>query len=236
MAGYFLKEYGSWGVMTLSYIAGLLVSLHDGRPGSRSLSAFIAISLLINSKQALTLWLRSSGRDSAKAGLFFISQVVVAAVILVFLLGGAITGFLPYAIIPAIYILLLRFTGEHSIFTEVSGFSLLTLSSLIARFTVSGSIDPRLYAAVAVFFIAGVFKVRIQFKRLMAYRVIMVIYLAMAAVTYKVMNLPVIILIPLIDNLVFAIFLYRAKLQTTGWVEVAKGISFLLLLWWTKSF
>ena len=41
------------------------------------------------------------------------------------------------------------------------------------------------------------------------------------------MHIPSIILLPLVDNFIVAAILYRVKLRTTGWIEVAKGVTFL---------
>jgi hypothetical protein len=43
------------------------------------------------------------------------------------------------------------------------------------------------------------------------------------------MHIPVIILLPLVDNLIVAATLYKVKLQTTGWIEVAKSLTVLAL-------
>ncbi|MDH4233333.1 MAG: hypothetical protein OEW04_15045, partial [Nitrospirota bacterium] len=128
------------------------------------------------------------------------------------------------------YLFCLKFLGEHSILTEISGFVLLSLSSLIAKFTTSGVIDPGLFIAASVFFTAGVFKVRVQFTKGMAQRILMVIYIAFAFTTYWLMHIPVLVLLPLTDNLIFSLTLYRAKLRVTGWLEVLKGVAFLLLM------
>jgi hypothetical protein len=120
--------------------------------------------------------------------------------------------------------------GEHSILTEISGFVLLSLSSLFARLAASGVIDPALFIAVAVFFTAGVFKVRVQFKKGVAQRILMVIYIAFAFIVYQLIPIPVLALLPLIDNLIFSITLYRVKVRVTGWLEVLKGVIFLLLM------
>jgi hypothetical protein len=133
-------------------------------------------------------------------------------------------------VVPLAYLLCLRFLGEHSILTEISGFVLLSLSSLVASLATSGVIDPALFIAVAVFFTAGVFKVRVQFKKGMAQRIIMVIYVAFACIVYRLIPMPAFALIPLIDNLIFSITLYRVKVRVTGWLEVLKGVIFLLLM------
>jgi hypothetical protein len=49
-------------------------------------------------------------------------------------------------------------------------------------------------------------------------------------VLYITFGLPLLLLVPLIDNVLFALTLYRAGLSTTGWLEVSKGLVFLGLL------
>jgi hypothetical protein len=58
----------------------------------------------------------------------------------------------------------------------------------------------------------------------------MVIYVGFAIAVYWLMHGPVVVLLPLIDNLVFSITLYKLKLRFTGWLEVIKGVAFLLLM------
>jgi hypothetical protein len=224
---YILKEYGSWGVMTLSYLTGIILS---GRITAGAVAVFLAISLYINSKQAFVLWMRRRGENPAQALVMFTAQVAVATIILLSVLGSRIFSLMPYAVVPLAYLLCLRFLGEHSILTEISGFVLLSLSSLFARLAASGVIDPALFIAVAVFFTAGVFKVRVQFKKGVAQRILMVIYIAFAFIVYQLISMPVLALLPLIDNLIFSITLYRVKVRVTGWLEVLKGVIFLLLM------
>jgi hypothetical protein len=224
---YLLKEYGSWGVMTLSYLTGILV---DGIVSWKLIPAFTAISLLINSKQALTLWLRGQRPASDRHMAVFFVQVGLASIILLPLLVGAVTKFLPYAAVPLLYILLNRFAGEHAVYTEAAGFALLALAALIAKFLCTGQIDPRLYISVAVFFCAGVFKVRIQLRKRIWERSAMGLYLVFAAAVYYVIKAPFVALLPLADNLIFALTLYKIKLRTTGWTEVMKGGTFLVLM------
>jgi hypothetical protein len=213
--------------MTISFLTGVFVA-GEFDPGT--VPAFAALCLLINSKQAFTLWMRSTGSDARVHLLVLAGEVAVAGTLLLTVLGGAPVAFLPYAAVPLVYLVLLRFAGEHNLLTEIAGFSLLSLSALIGKFAASGEIDPRLYLAVAIFFTAGVFRVRIQFRKKFFYRLLMVIYIAFAVVLYRAASLPVIALFPLTDNLLFAAILYRVKVRTTGWLEVAKGTLFLVLM------
>jgi hypothetical protein len=224
---YLLKEYGSWGVMLISFLTGLLVT---GKIGARSLIAIAALSLYVNSKQALTLWMRGGKSQTLVPMTLFFGQAVLATALLISLLGGAIVRFLPFAIAPLVYIFLMRFAGEHAIISEISGFTLLTLSSLISKYAASGDLDPRLYAAVAVFFTAGVFRVKVQLRKGNLERIAMGLYVVFALITYAVIRVRFIVLLPLMDDVIFAATLYKVKLRVTGWIELVKGIAFLFLM------
>ncbi|MDA8083167.1 MAG: hypothetical protein M0024_05870 [Nitrospiraceae bacterium] len=226
MKRYILREYGSWGVMTIAYIAGLIA----GRSiGIKALAGYICIALLINSKQAFTLWMRGPKQGTMPL-LIFLAQALPAAAALAWLTGGQVLQLLPYAVVPAAYLASLKALGEHSIYTEVLGFSLLSLSGLIAKFSETGVADPVLYLTIALFFIAGVFRVRIQFRKETKYRVIMAAYVVLALGLYAAAGVPLYILLPLADNVIFAIFLYRVGLSGTGWIEMSKGAAFLCLM------
>jgi hypothetical protein len=222
---YILKEYGSWSVMLISALAGLFLSRGGYIEG---ISAILAISLFTNSKQALTSWRREGYQR--KYLLAFILQVFAGVLILLSITGEPITKLLPYASIPVLYLLLLLFAGEHKIYTEITGFATLTLSSLIVKFASTGIIDITLYIAVAVFFIAGVFKVRVQLSKGLIWKILMMLYIAFSLFIYHLIEIPLIVLLPLLDNFIFSIMPYRVKLKVTGWIEVLKGIIFLLLI------
>jgi hypothetical protein len=227
MKRYILKEYGSWGVMLMAFAAGPVVS---DRFSMKALAALLALALFINAKQAFTVWMRSAVAERSIPLAVFLGQGVLATALLTAVAGQSITQLIPYAGIPLAYLLCLKLLGEHALPTEVLGFVLLSLSSLIGRFAVSGIIDPRLFLAVAVFFTAGVFKVRIQFRKEVRYRMLMIAYLVGSIVMYLTFGLPLLLLVPLADNFLFALIRYRAALSSTGWLEVSKGLAFLVLL------
>ena len=224
---YLLREYGSWGVMSLSFISGLVAV---PRVSAAAGAAFISLALFINSKQALTVWMRSTTADRTAPMIVFLVQLLAASTLFAAVAGPELTALMPYAVVPAAYLLSLKLLGEHSIITEVLGFILLSLSSLVARFTAAGGIDARLFLAVALFFTAGVFRMRIQFRKEIFYRIVMVVYVLLAVAIYQAAGLPLLLLLPLADNLLFAVFLYRVGLSTTGWIEMTKGIAFTVLL------
>lgn len=222
---YFLKEYGSWSVLIIAYIIGLAV----GREFTwKAIPLFFALGLLINSKQAFTKWLR--GRGDRAAFLVFLVQIAVATVILLAIFGSDVPRLLPLLVFPAAYLFMNRFAGEHFILTEALGFALISLAAVLAKFFVTGGLDVRLFMAVALYFTAGVFKVKALLRKRPLDRILTILYGIAAVFVYRGFHIPVIILLPLVDNLLVAVTLYKVRLQTTGWIEVAKSLLFLVLM------
>jgi hypothetical protein len=223
--GYILKEYGAWSVLIIAYLTGLGVSR-----GStwQAIPVFIALALLINSKQPFMKWSRQPAKK--KPLVIFIGHIVAAAFILVTVFGSDIPMLLPLLVFPAAYLAMNRLAGEHFILTEILGFVLLSLAAVLAKFTITGGVDIRLFVAVALYFIAGVFKVKAVLLKKTRDRVATALYVVLAAIVYQRFHIALIALLPLADNLIVAATLYRVKLQTTGWIEVAKSLLFLLLM------
>lgn len=224
---YILREYGSWCVMILAYLAGVSAA---GRFNVDSIAVLAAIVFYVNSKQALTRWFRSKGPDSRRPLAVFLAQIIVATLLMAGVALHYLATVLPFLGIAAAYLFFFRFRGEHFILTEITGFFLLAAAAPLAELGASGIFDVRLYIAVAVFFTAGVFKVRVQFTRLDMYRILMAAYLAFALTIYYLLAVPFVALIPLLDNLYFAATLYKVRLRTAGWLEVAKGALFVVLI------
>ena len=223
--GYILKEYGSWSVLTIAYLIGLLVSREFKW---ETVPVLIALALLINSKQAYMKWIRGTAARRPLA--IFLGQIIVSAVILLLVFKSDIPMLLPLLVFPAAYFVANRVAGEHFVLTEVLGFVLISLAAVLAKFLVTGGLDVRLFVAVALYFAAGVFKVKILLLKRTRERIIMALYVFLSIVIYRAFHLPVIILLPLVDNLVVAAKPYKVKLQTTGWIEVAKSILYLSLM------
>jgi hypothetical protein len=223
--GYLLREYGSWSVLTVSFVAGLGVSKGFAW---EAIPLFLALVLLVNSKQAFLRWIRGvEGRTSA---IVFIAQILLACVILFSLFSRQILQLLPLLLFPFAYLVLARFSGEHSLPTELLGFCLLSLAAVIAKFLIVQGVDIRLFVAVSLYFMAGVFKIKILLLRRMRDRVLMLLYLGVALYCYYRLDVAWLILAPLGENLISALTTYRVRLRTTGWIEVAKSTVFLTLL------
>ncbi len=225
LKGYFLKEYGSWSVLIIAYLIGLGVSRDFTW---KAVPVFLALGLLINSKQAFMKWSRRPG--DRKSLRIFLGQAGIAAIILLAVFGRDAPFLLPLLVFPAAYLLSNKLGGEHFILTELLGFALISLAAVLAKFLIVEGIDVRLFVATALYFTAGVFKVKAVLLKKTRDRVLTVLYVIFAAYAYRRFHISLIILFPLIDNLIVAATLYKVKLQTTGWIEVAKSLLFLGLM------
>ncbi len=222
--GFFLKEYGSWSVLIIASLIGMGAS----RAFSWSvIPLFIAFGFLVNSKQAFTKLSWRTERITAYA-VFFV-QIAVAAVILISLFGSGVIMILPLLVFPAAYLMSNRLAGEHAVLTEVIGFALLSLASVLMKYLITGGLDVRLFLGVALYFAAGVFKVKALLLKKTRYRIMAVLFVLVTLYIYHRMYIPLIILLPLLDNLIAAATLYKVRLKTTGWIEVGKSLAFLVL-------
>jgi len=219
--GYFLKEYGAWSVLITVSLIGVGVS----RAFSLTLiPLFLALGLLINSKQAYTKWIRRV--DDKKSLAIYLGQIVVAAVIFLAIFSMNIPRLLPLLIVPGAYLLMNKVAGEHFILTEVLGFALISMAAVLVKFLLTDSLDMRLFLGVALYFTANVFKVKTMLFKKMQSRVLTALYVFLAVFVYQLMSIPIIVLLPLTDNIIAAATLYKVKLQTVGWMEVAKSLVF----------
>jgi hypothetical protein len=223
--GYFLKEYGAWSVLTVAFLIGLGVSW--AFPW-QAIPLFLALGLLINSKQAYTRWVRKT--DGRKSLLIFRGQITIAALLLIAIFGRNIPLLLPLLIFPAVYLLMNRFAGEHFVVTELLGFALLSLAAVLAKFLVVEGVDVRLFVATALYFTAGVFKVKAVLLKKTRDRILTVLYVLFGLYAYHRFHIAAIVLLPLLENIVMAVTLYKVRLQTTGWIEVVKSLIFLGLM------
>ena len=223
--GYVLKEYGSWSVLTLSFLAGLGVS--RSAPW-QALPVFVALALLINAKQAYMKWVRRV--NTARSLAIFLAQIATASVLLIGVFGRSLPQLLPLLIFPAAYLSMTRLSGEHSLITELLGFCLLSLAAVLAKFLVVEGVDVRLFVATAFYFTAGVFKIKAILLKKNRDRVFTVLHVLLTLLVYQRFHIAWVILIPLVENIVSVVTLYRVPLKTTGWIEVAKSTVFALLL------
>ena len=223
--GYLLKEYGSWSVLTVSCLAGLGVS----RAFTWTVvPLFLALSLLINSKQAFMKWLRNK-RDRRSLSMF-LAHILIATVVLVMLFRSNVSVLLPLLVVPALYLIMNVLAGEHNIITELLGFTLLSLAAVLVKFSLTHELDIRLFMCVALYFNAGVFKIKAVLFKKMRDRVLTVLYVLLTVYIYSRINTTPVVLLPLAENIIMASTLYKVKLQTTGWIEVAKSLAFLAIL------
>ncbi len=222
---YFLKEYGSWSVLIIAFLTGVVASRGFAW---RVIPVFLALGLIINSKLSFTKWIRGKGEWSSL--FIFVGHLSVAAIIFILIFGSDIPTLLPLLIFPMAYVLMNRFAGEHFILTEILGFALISLAAVLAKFTVVGGLDVRLFLGVAFYFTAGIFKIKAMLLKKTVDRVMTALYALLAAYVYRRMFIPLIILLPVLENVIAAVTLYKVKLKTTGLIELAKSILFFILM------
>jgi hypothetical protein len=223
--GYFLKEYGSWSVLSVSFLTGLIVSRGFSW---QAVPLFLSLGLLINSKQAFTKWARR--KEDTTSLLVFLGQSVVAACVMIAIFRTDVLRLLPLLVFPTAYLISNRLAGEHHFVVEILGFTLISLAAVLAKFLVTGGIDVRLFVAVAFYFSAGVFKVKALLLKKTQDRILAVLWVIFAVFMYQGFHISRVVLLPLFDNVVAALTLYKVKLKTTGWIEVVKSIVFLGLM------
>jgi len=234
----FVKEWGSWAVFSSSCLAGLIAGLKtqpwlSGRDFTDlTVLTVLGLSFLINAKNPLASALRSKGKkEHVRWFLFF--TLTGLALLIPFLTEG-IKAFQFFALLVVSYIVLLYSGKEHHLAAELNGFALLTVSAPVVYFAVTGEMSWKLYLAVTVFFSAGVFKVRLRLRKTLLFRLLMILYCIMSAALFFYMNISLLILLPFLENIVTAFWLREEKLRTTGYIELTKGIVFLIFtgLFW----
>jgi len=220
-----LREYGSWSVFMISYLLGVLLQGGDVF-SQEAFLPFLGLVVLLNSKLYLTLWLR----HRVQKDLFiFLLHLLTGFLLIYASLGNEILGLLHLSLIPLLYLIFVYKLGEHHILTEIMGFATLTLSVMVASYSINQYIDYRLYLLTFTYFAAGVFKVRVQLRKTLKERLVMILYVTFLAILYPLLKIPILPLLPLLENIVYSVVLYRAKLRFTGWMEVAKSLAFMLL-------
>jgi hypothetical protein len=231
-----VREHGSWAVFIFSSAAGITIGLmtrpwQTGREFSLvTLLTVLGLVLLINSKNPLLSAVRSQGGRREHLlwfGVFGSSGLILLSP---FLIEG-LKHFFIFSLLILSYVILLFRGREHDLLTEINGFALLSLSAPIIYFVITGDLSLRLYSTVFLFFAAGVFKVRARLKKTAPYRWIMVFYCIFSLpVFYFLLEIPVIVLLPFLENVISVARMRDEKLRTTGNTELIKGIIFTILL------
>jgi len=240
-----VKEYGSWAVFGSSFLAALFAGLmtrpwNSGREFSvTTFMTTLGLILLINAKVPFSALLRAKSftasgesetgnRNKENICWFLIFLFAGLGLLMPFLIDG-FRYFVGFSSLVISYSILMAKGREHHLIAEINGFALLTLSAPIIFFTVTGDISMRLYLAVLIFFVAGVFKVRVRIKKTSLYRGSMICYCIAAVAVFHFINISLILLVPLLENIISAIWMREEKLKTVGDIELAKGIIFIVL-------
>lgn len=233
-----VKEYGSWVVAALSFTAGMAIGFMTPPVGIKPetvtalLLSVFGIFFLINSKGAFSSFLKSSHRKTNLVWLLFFSgSGVLLLGPVMFRADSHILLFVP---LIGLYIVLLSAGREQNLIAQLTGFSLLTLSAPIAFFAASGTISYRLYGAVLIYYAAGPIKVRFRLRRRTFHRLLMLCYCMFSLYMYRRLALPIVTLLPFLENIASVLWVREERLKTTGGIEFAKAIVFtvMLIIFW----
>ncbi|MEF9426921.1 MAG: YwiC-like family protein [Candidatus Mariimomonas ferrooxydans] len=229
-----VKEYGSWAVFILSCSAGIIAGLltrpwQTGKDFSVEIVlTILGLIFLINSKNPLSSAIKTK-QQRQRYLLWFAVFSLCGLVLLIPFLTEGFRIFLIFSPLVLLYIVFLLFEKEHFLLSELTGFSLLTLSAPVVYFVITQEMSLRLYLVVFIFFAAGVFKVRVRIKKTSQYRWCMIIYCAASLFFFSLLNVSAIMLLPLFENVIYALWMRDEKLKTTGNIELIKGVIFIIL-------
>ncbi|MBL7032401.1 MAG: YwiC-like family protein [Nitrospira sp.] len=230
----FVKEWGSWAVFIYACSTGLIAGLQT-RPWQtgndfslRTLATILGLVFLLNAKAPLASFLRAGENRKEHLGWLLFFSLTGLALLMPFLIDGTMI-FLVSFLLVITYLVFVLNGKEHSLFAELNGFALLTLSAPIVYYVITSDVSWRLYAAVLVFFSAGVLKVRVRLKKTAPYRILMVLYCTAAPLLFYFLKIPVILLLPHFENIISALLMKEERLRATGNIELIKGAVFLFL-------
>lgn len=231
----FVKEWGSWVVFVSCCFAAMVAAMpqlpveNKGNIFAGPALTILGFALLINAKNPAASLIRSKGRNRSQLIWLIFFTITGIALLAPFLMTG-IKDFMVFLLLVLFYVIVLMSGREHHILAEMNGFAILTLSAPVVYFAMTGELSMKLYAAVLIFFWAGVFKVRLRIRKTLFFRKAVVLYCAAAAVAFFLLNISIMLLLPLAENIVSAVLMREEKLKETGYIELSKSIAFILLL------
>jgi len=226
-----VREHGSWVVFILSAIIAIIAGI-DAPMGTlpyyKLSITILGLAMLINSKRPLTSVLKGTTRKSINMYWFLAFSISGLLMLIPFLIDG-ITAFSIFIPIIILYIVLLYRGKEHSLVSELAGFALLCVTAPVVYFVLTGDLSLRLYIMVSLFFSAGVFKVRLRMRKGLGDRMVMILYCLGVFIIFRSLGISTVILIPLSENIITALWIRKEGLKTTGQIELLKGVAFTLL-------
>jgi len=230
-----VREWGSWVVFGASCLAAIAAgfSTQKWEAGSdiieRTIATIAGLFFLINTKPPLVAAFRAKGTKGGHIA-WFLVFTATGLLLLAPFLRSDIGRFAPFLILAVSYVLLVWSGKEHHVIAELNGFALLTASAPLLYFVITGMVSIKLYAAVLLFFAAGVLKVRVRLRKTLFYRVLMIAYCAVILNIFYVLHMNLVLLVPFAENVISALWPREEKLKTTGNIELAKSIVFVILV------
>lgn len=253
------KEHGSWAILLIPYFIGVAIT---GDFSSRTVLGLVSLLLLFFSRQPLLLLLRNRDRHSTSSRGLWLSLLIP------FIAGLGVFGWLmlkyqlwPLWLIAAIgvmiffiYLYLLLQRKERSILGELTGISLLTLSSSAALAFARGRLTSQallLWLVNACYFASSVFYIKMKIaihtqqrenstdktslpmtRQCLAYLAILLIIIGSLSFANWLPGLILLAFIPMVIHILWQIWVSKAdlKIMREGWIQVGLSIVFALFV------
>jgi hypothetical protein len=253
------KEHGSWAILLIPYFISVAIT---GGFSSRTVLGLVGLLLLFFSRQPLLLLIRNRDRRNMSGRELWLSFLIP------FITGLGVFCWLmlKYQLwqlwliagiglaIFMIYIYLFLQRKERSILGELSGISLLTLSSSAAIAIAQGRLTSQallLWLVNALYFSSSVFYIKMKIaaytqqrkntidktalpmtRQCLAYLAILMIIIGILIFANWLPGLILLAFIPMIIHTLWQIWISKAdlKIMREGWIQVGLSIIFALLI------
>lgn len=229
----FVKEWGSWIVFLSSSIIGMLIGFKSSLLFINFENIFLLLlgmAIIINAKAPISSLIKT--RDIYNSNLIWTFIFILTGSLIIFFLMFETRSIMQLSfivILIVIYFLLIIITREHFILSELIAFSIITSSSYVMYYYITGDSGFKLYIGVLLFFAASVFKVRMRLKMDVFHRVLMILYCVLCVFIYSLLSISLIPLIPLLENISLSIHPQKYSLKYTGYMELIKSIVFMVI-------
>lgn len=253
------KEHGSWAILILPYFIGVAIT---GGFSSRTMLGLVGILLLFFSRQPLLLLIKNRNRRNRSSRELWLNFLIPLT------MGLGIFGWLMLRyqlwqlwqiagiglLLFSVYIYLFLQRKERSILGELSGISLLTLSSSTAIVLAHGRLTSQallLWLVNALYFASSVFYIKMKIaafaqqrqkstdkttspttRQCLAYLAILMIIIAILIFANWLPGLILLAFFPMIVHTLWQIWVTDAdlKIMREGWIQVGLSIVFALLV------
>lgn len=242
----FPRQHGAWSVLLASLALGAVAA---GETGIEYVLFFVSAVFGFMGRYAIALYNQLPGSDERKTSALMLSLVYMGMA--AFTSAILITVYKLWLLIPLILIML-SFLGvsivfqqrrkERTVSGEITGLTGLSLVSLLAAYSVRGSVEPGMigiWLLSLLFFVGSVFHVRFVAARCatdsranLFYHLIALALAVFLAVAGYIPSLATVAMIPVTVKVVLAVKRnkgVRQPLRRIGYIELSHTVLFVVL-------